>query len=135
MIQQESYLNVADNRGARKLMGVGQRVIRGAAHVGGVLVVRDSGRVRRALALTVDRVVARFFVRVFVRVADDFTEVVRVLVAFAGDFDIHDAPLLLRVVTPEIEVVDHVVRDPDAVVMAVRKRIMRMPHARQAGIV
>ena len=36
-------------RGARKLMGVGQRVIRGAAHVGGVLVVRDSGRVRRAL--------------------------------------------------------------------------------------
>jgi lipoate-protein ligase A len=36
-------------RGARKLMGVGQRVIRGAAHVGGVIVVRDSNRVRAAL--------------------------------------------------------------------------------------
>jgi lipoate-protein ligase A len=35
--------------GRRKLMGVGQRVIRGAAHVGGVLVVRDSARVRAAL--------------------------------------------------------------------------------------
>ena len=36
-------------RGVRKLMGVGQRVIRGAAHVGGVIVVRDGNRVRAAL--------------------------------------------------------------------------------------
>lgn len=36
-------------RGERKLMGVGQRVIRGAAHVGGVIVVRDSARVRDVL--------------------------------------------------------------------------------------
>lgn len=36
-------------RGVRKLMGVGQRVIRGAAHVGGVIVVRDSARVRDVL--------------------------------------------------------------------------------------
>ena len=36
-------------RGARKLMGVGQRVIRGAAHVGGVIVVQDSARVRAVL--------------------------------------------------------------------------------------
>ena len=36
-------------RGARKLMGVGQRVIRGAAHVGGVIVVRDAARVRSVL--------------------------------------------------------------------------------------
>ncbi len=36
-------------RGRRKLMGVGQRVIRGAAHVGGVIVVRDAARVRAAL--------------------------------------------------------------------------------------
>lgn len=35
--------------GRRKLMGVGQRVIRGAAHVGGVLVVRASERVRTVL--------------------------------------------------------------------------------------
>ncbi len=35
--------------GERKLMGVGQRVSRGAAHVGGVIVVRDSPRVREAL--------------------------------------------------------------------------------------
>jgi lipoate-protein ligase A len=36
-------------RGAKKLMGVGQRVIRGAAHVGGVIVVDDSDRVREVL--------------------------------------------------------------------------------------
>ena len=36
-------------RGRTKLMGVGQRLIRGAAHVGGVVVVGDSGRVRDIL--------------------------------------------------------------------------------------
>ena len=36
-------------RGARKLMGVGQRVVAGAAHVGGVLVVGESWRVREVL--------------------------------------------------------------------------------------
>jgi len=36
-------------RGRRKLVGIGQRVVRGAAHVGGVVVVRDSARVRAAL--------------------------------------------------------------------------------------
>lgn len=36
-------------RGARKLMGVGQRVIRGAAHVGGVIVAEGSERVRAVL--------------------------------------------------------------------------------------
>lgn len=36
-------------RGERKLMGVGQRVIRGAAHVGGVVVVDGSARVREVL--------------------------------------------------------------------------------------
>jgi octanoyl-[GcvH]:protein N-octanoyltransferase len=35
--------------GRRKLMGVGQRVVRGGAHVGGVIVVRRSDRVREAL--------------------------------------------------------------------------------------
>jgi octanoyl-[GcvH]:protein N-octanoyltransferase len=38
------------NAGGRiKLMGVGQRVIRGAAHVGGVIVVEDAARVREVL--------------------------------------------------------------------------------------
>lgn len=36
-------------RGRVKLMGVGQRVVRGAAHVGGVIVVRGSARVRAVL--------------------------------------------------------------------------------------
>jgi hypothetical protein len=36
--------------GSLKLMGVGQRIVNGAAHVGGVLVVSDSARVRDALA-------------------------------------------------------------------------------------
>lgn len=36
-------------RGARKLMGVGQRVVRGAAHTGGVIVVGGSARVRAVL--------------------------------------------------------------------------------------
>lgn len=36
-------------RGAIKLMGVGQRVVAGAAHIGGVIVVREAERVRRVL--------------------------------------------------------------------------------------
>jgi lipoate-protein ligase A len=36
-------------RGRAKLMGVGQRVVRGAAHVGGVVVVAGSGRLRAVL--------------------------------------------------------------------------------------
>lgn len=36
-------------RGRRKIMGVGQRLVRGAAHVGGVVVVGRSDRVRAAL--------------------------------------------------------------------------------------
>lgn len=36
-------------RHQKKLMGVGQRVIRGAAHVGGVIVVNDSAAVRNVL--------------------------------------------------------------------------------------
>jgi lipoate-protein ligase A len=36
-------------RGRRKLMGVGQRVVRGAAHVGGVIVVEGAERVRGVL--------------------------------------------------------------------------------------
>lgn len=36
-------------RGRSKLMGVGQRVVRGAAHVGGVLVVGDADRIRDVL--------------------------------------------------------------------------------------
>ncbi|HEX5066924.1 MAG TPA: lipoate--protein ligase family protein [Myxococcota bacterium] len=35
--------------GQRKLMGVGQRIVQGAAHVGGVIVVDGSARVRDAL--------------------------------------------------------------------------------------
>src|SRR6185503_16181976 len=37
-------------RGEHKLMGVGQRVVRGAAHTGGVIVVGGSGRLRAVLA-------------------------------------------------------------------------------------
>jgi lipoate-protein ligase A len=36
-------------RGQAKLMGVGQRLVKGAAHVGGVIVVRDAARVRDVL--------------------------------------------------------------------------------------
>lgn len=36
-------------RGARKLAGIGQRMIRGGAHVGGVIVVSGEGIVRRGL--------------------------------------------------------------------------------------
>jgi lipoate-protein ligase A len=36
-------------RGERKLMGVGQRIVRGAAHVGGVIVLGGSARIRDVL--------------------------------------------------------------------------------------
>lgn len=43
------------NAGGRtKLMGVGQRLVRGAAHVGGVFVVRDSAKVRDVLVPVYD---------------------------------------------------------------------------------
>lgn len=41
-------------RGERKLMGVGQRLIRNAAHVGGVVVVGDGGRIRDILTPVYD---------------------------------------------------------------------------------
>ncbi len=41
-------------RGARKLMGVGQRVIRGATHVGGVVVVGRSKAIREVLVPVYD---------------------------------------------------------------------------------
>ncbi len=41
-------------RGAVKLMGVGQRLVRGAAHVGGVIVVADAARVRDVLVPVYD---------------------------------------------------------------------------------
>ncbi len=37
-------------RGRRKVMGVGQRLVRGAAHVGGVIVVREAPRLAKVLA-------------------------------------------------------------------------------------
>jgi lipoate-protein ligase A len=37
-------------RGETKLMGVGQRIVRGAAHVGGVIVLGGSARIRAVLA-------------------------------------------------------------------------------------
>ncbi len=37
-------------RGRSKLVGIGQRIVRGGAHLGAVIVVRDSGLVRAALA-------------------------------------------------------------------------------------
>jgi lipoate-protein ligase A len=40
--------------GRRKIMGVGQRLVRGAAHVGGVIVVGDAGRVRDVLVPVYD---------------------------------------------------------------------------------
>jgi hypothetical protein len=41
-------------RGAVKLMGVGQRLVKNAAHVGGVIVVRDAARVRDVLVPVYD---------------------------------------------------------------------------------
>ena len=38
-----------NSMGTKKIMGVGQRVIRGAAHVGGVIVVREADRARDIL--------------------------------------------------------------------------------------
>jgi lipoate-protein ligase A len=42
-------------RGKTKLMGVGQRIVRGAAHVGGVIVLAGSARIRHVLAPVYER--------------------------------------------------------------------------------
>ena len=47
-------------RGKRKLMGVGQRLIRGAAHVGGVVVVSGGGRIRDVLVPVYDALGVRW---------------------------------------------------------------------------
>jgi hypothetical protein len=41
-------------RGRRKLMGVGQRLVSRAAHVGGVIVVHDAARLREGLTSVYD---------------------------------------------------------------------------------
>ena len=42
-------------RGKVKLAGIGQRIVRGAAHVGGVIVLGGSARIRDVLAPVYDR--------------------------------------------------------------------------------
>jgi lipoate-protein ligase A len=42
-------------RGKVKLMGVGQRIVRGAAHVGGVIVLGGSARIRDVLVPVYER--------------------------------------------------------------------------------
>lgn len=86
-------------RGERKLMGVGQRLIRGAAHVGGVVVVKDGGRIRDVLlpvydALGVDwRPETVGSIEDEIGVADYDAAAQAILDQFAARYELYDGTL------------------------------------------
>jgi octanoyl-[GcvH]:protein N-octanoyltransferase len=86
-------------RGRTKLMGVGQRIVQGAAHVGGVVVVTGGGRVRdvllpvyRALDLGWDPKTAGSLAAEVPGVTWDQAEGA-IIAAFARRFDLADGRL------------------------------------------
>ena len=86
-------------RGERKLMGVGQRLIRGAAHVGGVVVVGDGGRIRDVLVPVYDALGVEWRPETVGSVEDevegaDYKDVARaILDEFAGRYELYEGAL------------------------------------------
>jgi octanoyl-[GcvH]:protein N-octanoyltransferase len=86
-------------RGKTKLMGVGQRVVSGAAHVGGVVVVRDGGRVRDVLIPVYDALGLTWDPATAGSLADEAPGVTwedaerAIAGAFSERFELYEAPL------------------------------------------
>ena len=86
-------------RGERKLMGVGQRLIRGAAHVGGVVVVGDGGRIRDVLVPVYEALGVEWRPETVGSVEDevegaDYKDVARaILDEFAGRYELYEGAL------------------------------------------
>ena len=86
-------------RGERKLMGVGQRLIRGAAHVGGVVVVGDGGRIRDVLVPVYDALGVEWRPETVGSVEDevegsDYGDVAQaILDEFAGRYELYEGSL------------------------------------------
>ncbi len=86
-------------RGERKLMGVGQRLIRNAAHVGGVVVVGDSRRIRDILTPVYDALAIDWLPQTVGSVEDeldgaDYSAVTQsILHEFAGRYEIYEGAL------------------------------------------
>jgi octanoyl-[GcvH]:protein N-octanoyltransferase len=103
--------------GRRKLMGVGQRIVKGAAHVGGVVVVRGSERVRDVLVPVYDALGLGWDPATAGALEDEVsgvtvTDAERAIVeAFAARFDLREGTVdaetlgLARTFEPEHEVV------------------------------
>lgn len=86
-------------RGERKLMGVGQRIVKGAAHVGGVLVLGASDRIRDVLVPVYERMGFAWDPASVGSLEDEIGAVSRaaaidaLLAAFAKRHEIERAPL------------------------------------------
>lgn len=86
-------------RGETKIAGVGQRIVRGAAHVGGVIVVDGAERVSRVLGPVNEALGIKWDARAVGSVADeranaDWDDVVDTIRgAFAGRYELLPAPL------------------------------------------
>lgn len=91
-------------RGRAKLMGVGQRIVSGAAHVGGVVVVGDSGRIRDVLTPVYAALAHEWHPETVGSVEDElgtarFEDVRRAIAdEFAERYELHEAPLPTEVV-------------------------------------
>ena len=86
-------------RGLTKLMGVGQRIVSGAAHVGGVVVVGGSGRIRDVLTPVYDALAHDWAPETAGSVEDELGEArfedVRQAIAdeFAARYELYDGAL------------------------------------------
>lgn len=86
-------------RGERKLMGVGQRLIRGGAHVGGVVVVSGGRRIRDVLAPVYDALGVPWKPETVGSVEDELggaeyeTVAEAILDEFAGRYELYDGEI------------------------------------------
>jgi octanoyl-[GcvH]:protein N-octanoyltransferase len=96
-------------RGQRKLMGVGQRVVRGAAHTGGVIVVGGSDRMRAVLVPVYAELDFPFLPHSAGAIEDEIGPVSLDAVREALLAELPDEPEL-RAVRPDSELLDHAAR-------------------------
>ena len=91
-------------RGSRKLMGVGQRIVAGAAHVGGVVVVGGSRRIRDVLLPVYDALSHDWKPSTVGSIEDElgvalFEDARQAIIAeFASRYDVYDGALSPAVV-------------------------------------
>ena len=103
-------------RGERKLAGIGQRLISGAAHAGGVVVVTDSDLLRAALVPAYEALGLAWDPATAGSVADEIP---------GADLDLVDAGIVAEL-ERELELVDAEL-DPDTLALAAKLEQGHLP--------